>query len=665
MPVRLAAPAALCLLAFLGTAPSALVAQDHESAGYTAAQADRGRRIFGAFCATCHGSELEGAVGPALAGANFVARWSLPDHSVSELFRVMRTTMPRPAAGSLAEESYVQLLAYLLERNGIEAGSRELSAAPAALAAIRLPRAPAGLPEAPEYLAGEGGTTPTGNGPTQADLDAAERSTDWLYHTHDYAGTRHSPLKGITPANAPRLKVACAYQVGSIETFVTGPLVWQGTMYLTTARLTIALDAASCREKWRHNWEPLDEFTWLNNRGVAIRDGYVVRGTADGYLLALDAATGKLLWARQVARPALGEVFTMPPLIVDDVVVIGPAGSEKNVQGWVGAFLLADGTPVWRFNTIPKPGEPGAETWPASPEIPMGGGGIWTAPTLDRTKGELYVAATNPAPDLPAERRPGANLYTNSLIALDVNTGKLRWYDQLVPADFHDWDFTQATPLITVKRGGTSRPAIVTAGKDGMLRTIDRETHERWYETPLTTRLDVDKPLTREGVRVCPGVLGGVEWNGPAWHPGTGLLYTPAVDRCTTFSIADTVRYVPGSNYMGGGVKLDSTSQGWLTAVDAATGQVRWKYRSEEPMVAAVTTTAGGLVLTGETTGDFIVLDATRGKELYRFNTGAAMGGGVISYAVKGRQYIAAASGRAGYFFGSTGAPTLFVFTLP
>jgi len=665
MKVRATAHVLLCSLLLTAADSAIALAQDAGPPAYTAAQAAKGRRIFGAFCATCHGSELEGAVGPALAGASFVARWSLPDHSVADLFRTMRTTMPRPAAGSLAEESYVQLLAYLLERNGIEAGDRELTAAPAALAAIRLPRAAAGLPEAPEYIAGERGTSPTGKGPSQADLDAAERSTDWLYHTHDYSGTRHSPLKQITTANVGRLQVACAYQVGSIENFITGPLVWQGTMYLTTPKLTIALDAVTCREKWRHSWEPLDEFLWANNRGVAIRDGYVVRGTADGYLFALDAGDGRLLWARQVARPALGETITMPPMIAGDLVIIGPAGSENNVQGWVGAFRLADGAPVWRFNIVPKPGEPGYETWEAAPEFPIGGGGVWTAPTLDRKTGELYVAATNPAPDFPAEKRGGANLYTNSLLALDVQTGRLRWYDQLVPADFHDWDLTQANPLITVRRGGETRRAIVTTGKDGMLRPIDRDTKERWFETPVTTRLDVDKPLTREGVRACPGVLGGVEWSGPAWHPGTGLLYTPAVDWCTTFSVADTVRYAPGEIYLGGDVTLDSTSQGWLTAVDAATGEVRWKYRSEKPMVAAVTTTAGGLVMTGENTGDFVVFDAASGKVLYRFNTGGGMGGGVITYAVKGKQYIAAASGRSGFWFGSTGAPTLFVFALP
>ncbi|TFG49000.1 MAG: c-type cytochrome, partial [Gemmatimonadales bacterium] len=315
MTDRAATCVTLLLLAALGAPLSTALAQESDGPGYTAAQADRGRRIFGAFCATCHGSELEGAVGPALAGANFVARWTLPDRSVADLFRTMRTTMPRPAAGSLAEESYVQLLAYLLERNGIEAGARELTAAPAALATIRLPRAATGLPEAPEYIAGENGIRPTGKGPSQADLDAAEQSTDWLYHTHDYSGTRYSPLKQVTAANAGRLQVACAFQVGSIETFITGPLVWQGTMYLTTARLTIALDATTCREKWRHSWEPLDDFLWANNRGVAIRDGYVVRGTADGYLFALDAADGTLLWARQVARPALGETITMPPMI--------------------------------------------------------------------------------------------------------------------------------------------------------------------------------------------------------------------------------------------------------------------------------------------------------------------------------------------------------------
>ena len=645
--------------------PTTANAQGAGDGVYTPAQADRGRRIYGAFCATCHGVELEGAVGPALTGRSFSAKWSRTDRSVQDLYDVLRTTMPRPAAGSLAESSYLQVLAYLLSRNGVPAGDRELAASTGDLGRLHIPAAATGRPPAPEFIEGEGGTTPIGTGPSQWNLGRAGESTDWLYHTHDYAGTRYAPLREITPANAGRLHVVCAYQVGSTETFVTGPLVWRGTMYLTTARLTIALDAATCRERWRHTWEPRDDFLWANNRGVALKDGYLVRGTADGYLLAIDAATGRLLWARQVAKPAAGETITMPPLVFENLVIIGPAGSENNVQGWIGAFRLTDGTPVWRFNTIPRPGEPGAETWRNAPGVPVGGGGVWTAPTLDAARGELYVAVTNPAPDLPAALRPGENLYTNSVIALDVRTGALRWYEQMVPTDFHDWDLTQATPLIQVKRGGRDREAVVTVGKEGVLRTLDRQTHERLYETPVTTRLNTDQPLTREGVRVCPGLLGGVEWNGPAYHPGTGLLLTPAVDWCTAFSVADSVRFVPGELYMGGTFAFDSTSQGWLTAVDASTGTVRWRYRSARPMVAAVTTTAGGLVLTGENTGDFLALDAATGRELYRFNTGGGMGGGIISYGVKGRQYIAATSGRSGFWFGQTGAPTLFVFALP
>jgi alcohol dehydrogenase (cytochrome c) len=561
-------------------------------------------------------------------------------------------------------------MAYMLSRNGVPAGSRALASA-ADLGAVRLPAPPSGPAVAqvargpvPQFLVGDRGLTPTGKGPTQADLVNAATSRDWLYNSHDYAGTRHAPLTEITPANAARLQVACAYQVGEIETFVSNPLVWQGTMYLTTSSLTIAIDAATCKERWRHAWAPRDTPLFRNNRGVAIKDGYVVRGTSDGYLVALDAVNGQLLWARQVGKPALGETFTMAPLVFEDLVILAPAGSENNVQGWVGAFHLADGTPAWRFNTIPRPGEPGSETWQVKQGIPVGGGGVWTSPTLDTARGELYVAVGNPAPDFPKELRGGSNLYTNSVIALDVRTGSLRWHDQLVTPDFHDWDVTQASPLIAVKDGASTRDVLVTAGKDGMLRTIDRRTRARLHETPVTTRLNVDQPLTREGVHACPGVLGGVQWSGPAWDPGTGLLFTPAVDWCSTYALSETVSLVAGQNYLGGTVKFDDTSQGWLTAVDAATGVVKWRYRSPRPMVASVTTTASGLVLTGETTGDFLVFEAATGRELYRFTTGAPMGGGVISYDVQGRQYIAAESGRAGAFFGSTGAPTVFVFTV-
>jgi len=275
---------------------------------------------------------------------------------------------------------------------------------------------------------------------------------------------------------------------------------------------------------------------------------------------------------------------------------------------------------------------------------------------------------TNPSPDLPVHLRQGDNLYTNSIVVLDVRTGRLRWHRQLVPNDSHDWDVTHAAPLFTATVNGAARRLVATAGKDGVLRALDRDTHNVLWETPVTTRENAGAPVTTTPVRVCPGVLGGSEWNGPAYSPSTNLLYVPAVDWCTTFSAFEQVRFIPGKIYMGGKSDMDpaAKAQGRITAVDASTGAVKWKYRSPRPMVAAVTTTAGNLVLTGELTGDFVVFDARNGDVLYRFNTGGPMGGGIVTYSVGGQQYIAAASGSPSNFWidRNPGAPTIVIFTV-
>ncbi len=652
--------------ASLALLPQAASAQSE--AAFTAEQALRGRRVFGAYCATCHGVDLEGAVGPALAGAKFLHGWTA--RGARQLYRVLRTSMPKPAVGSLSPQAYEDVFAYLLSRNGLAAGAGAFDGSDSMLARIpldALATAAGPAPEAPpRFIAGER-MHPQGSGPDQAQLSTTPDPADWLYHTGNYSGTRYSTLAQITTANVGRLAPVCAYQLGVLETFYAGPIVYQGTMYITSATVTAAIDAASCRERWRTVWEPKDKLLWGNNRGVAVKDGYVVRGTADGYLMALDAADGTLLWARQVAHPDSGETITMAPLIVDSLVIIGPAGSENNVQGWIGAFRLADGSPVWRFNTVPRPGEPGYETWGRQAGTPMGGGAVWTPLTLDMQEGQLFVAVTNPSPDLPAHLRPGKNLYTNSVIVLDLHTGKLLWYDQLVPSDYHDWDVTQVSPLIRAKVGGVERDLLITAGKDGLLHVLDRRTHERLYQTAVTTRRDVDVPLAPGGTVSCPGILGGVEWNGPAYNPGTGLLYVPAVDWCWKFTLApdDSVRPAAGEMYLGGTVEPSGDQQGWLTAVDASNGAIRWRYRSPLAMVAAVTTTAGGLVFTGERTGDFLAFDAASGKELYRFNTGAGIHGGIATYAVNGKQYVATTSGGGSLTFGGGGAATVFVFGLP
>jgi alcohol dehydrogenase (cytochrome c) len=669
--VRFAISAALAAALTGGISGATEPSSSSLPATFTADQARHGGRVYAASCARCHGTRLEGSAAPALAGPAFLRRWQTPTRSAADLYTLVRTSMPKLVMGSLASDDYTAVFAYLLQRNGWPAGSQAFDGSDTLLHAIRLDRLdPTSRPalEVPEFIVGEAKSTPPAGalGPTDAEL-ANPDSGDWPYHNGGYLGTRYSRLTQLAKRNVDRLRVACVFQAGNGETFQTGPLVYQGVMYVTTVRETIAIDAAGCRPRWRHRWEPHDYELWPMNRGAALAHGYLVRGTADGYLVALDARDGALRWARHVARADSGETITMAPLITDDLVIVGPAGSENGIRGWVGAFRLNDGEPVWRFNTFPRSGESGAGTWQNPRGLAQGGGAVWTPLALDVPTGELYVAVTNPAPDLAPALRPGTNLYTNSVVALDVHSGALRWYDQLLPNDGHDWDVTQVSPLFRETVGGKERNMLATVGKAGVLTGLDRDTHERLYEVAVTTRLNADVPVGRERTHVCPGIHGGVAWNGPAYSPDTHLLYVPATDWCGTYYSAGTARHVPGVLYMGGSYVPDaeSTAKGWLTALDARTGMVRWRYPSPKPLVAGVTATAGGLVFTGELTGDFIALDADTGRLLYRFYTGAGILGGVVTYAVGGRQYVAVASGGGSYNFGRDGSPTVLVFSLP
>ena len=672
--------AVLAAAAGIGIAAQGPVPSRDESrarpALFTDAQATRGEAVYRQSCAGCHGAALTGGSAPALTGPAFEASWSDPRVTLGDMFFLARTSMPPRASSSVSAPDHAAVFAYILKVNGFPSGTDALTAVSAPLEAAHLRSGVAGAAARPappdfipSFIPGGTGAAPAAGGPDQATLTNSAQSTDWLFHTHDYGGTRFSPLQEINTATAARLTPACMFQVGERDNFQTGPIVYNGTMYVTTMISTIALDAATCRVKWRHRWQTRDQLGFQRNRGVALKDGRIIRGTPDGYLIALNADTGTALWARQVAKPSEGETFTMAPVVFEDLVLIGPAGSENNLQGWVGAFRASDGSPVWRFNTVPKKGEPGFETWQNPKGIPMGGGSVWTSFSLDTENGDLHVAVTNPAPDIPVHLRQGSNLYTNSIVVLDVRTGQLRWHRQLVPNDSHDWDVTHATPMITTTVNGAPRRLVMTTGKDGMLRALDRETHAVLYETPVTTRLNADTPVITTPLRACPGVLGGSQWNGPAFNAGTNMVYVAAVDWCSTFSSFEQVRFIPGKLYMGGRTDLDPVdqSQGWLTAVDASTGAVKWKYRSARPLVAAVTTTAGNVVMTGELNGDFVVFDAQTGSVLYRFNTGGPVGGGVVTYGVGGRQYVAVASGSPSNFWveRNPGSPTIVVFALP
>ena len=402
--------------------------------------------------------------------------------------------------------------------------------------------------------------------------------------------------------------------------------------------------------------------------GGSLQDGKFVRATSDGHLIALDARTGQLVWKRHVAAAESYEFITMAPLIYEDLIIAGIGISEFAVRGWVGAFRLTDGEPVWRFNTIPDDDEPGAETWSNREARRHGGGGVWVTPTIDSETGRLYVTVGNPVPDLYGDVREGVNLYTAAMLVLDGRTGGLEWYKQFVPHDLHDWDMTAAGPIYRTTTPGQIRAMVAVGGKDGLLRGVDRDTREQIFEVPVTTRLGAEMPPTTQGVHACPGILGGMEWSSPAFNPGLGVLFAPAVDWCGVYRKSEELRFAAGQLYLGGSFSFDpvESSRGWLTAIDAITGAIKWKYQSPKPMLAAVTTTSSELVFTGELTGHMLVLDARDGTVLYRFDTGVPLHAGVITYAVNGKQYVALATGAATSFW-RVGRPSsrVSVFSLP
>lgn len=506
-------------------------------------------------------------------------------------------------------------------------------------------------------------------GPTQDELNSAgTNSEDWLYATHDYSGQRFVDLKQITPGNVTHLRVACIYRPSDLGPVQTNPLVYKGVMYFTIGRSVVAMDARTCRERWKYTWEPKGKELSPTNRGVAIKDGKVVRGTADGYLIAVDAAKGDLVWSKQIASAQDNQYLSMPPLIFEDMIIYGPAGADWGQKGWVAAFDLNNGEQIWKFRYIPNPGEPGAETWKDPDALKNGGGSLWTPVSLDAKKGILYLPVGNPAPDFYGDHRAGDNLYTNSLIALEIRTGKMLWYRQTVPHDVRDWDLDQASPLFTTTIGGREREVIVATGKDGFLYLLDRNTQEVLYQVSVTTQENGDVPLTVEGVHACPGLLGGEEWNGPAYSPVTNTLYVPAVDWCSTFKKApEKPTYAQGEHYYGGAAIMDpwEKASGWVTAIDASTGKIRWRYHSPTPMLAAVTVTSSGLVFTGDFNHNFLALDAQSGKVLYEFNTGGEMAAGVLTYSIGGKQYVATMSGYVSAFFKGTATPAVVIFALP
>jgi len=524
------------------------------------------------------------------------------------------------------------------------------------------------LGTAPVGQAAAPSNTPLLNGPTDDELlHAATDRKNWLYAAKDYQGQRYVTSNQINAANASGLRPVCIYRSENVASMQSNPLVYDGTMYLTIDAVTVAIDATTCRVRWSYTWALKDGVLSKVNRGVAFKEGRLIRGTPDGYLIALNMKDGSLLWNKKIADSKSSQYMSMPPLIFEDRVIFGPAGADWGAKNWIGAFDLKTGEQKWRFNLIPDANEAGADTWSNPKAREHGGGSLWTPLSLDVAKGVLYVPVGNPSPDFYETVRPGDNLYTNSAVALDVRTGKLLWFHQFGPADAHDRDLSQVSPLFSAPVNGKSRDLIAISGKDGLIRVLDRESHAQLFEKPITSRTDWNVAPTVEGAHSCPGLLGGMEWNGPAYSPSSHTLFVATVDWCAVFTKTEKPPdFTLNAHYYGGAANPDPRDQarGWIQAIDAVTGNEKWKRQWPTPLVAGVTATAGGVLFSGDLDDNFFVLDAATGKTLYTFNTGGTVGGGVISYEINGRQYVASTSGTVSGFFGGNGTAAIVIFSL-
>ena len=478
-------------------------------------------------------------------------------------------------------------------------------------------------------------------------------TSDWTTYNGTLTGERFSPLHDITPSNVARLVKLCQLDLGERAAMQSGPIVVDGTLFVTTAISTYALDASTCALRWKHSYHysPSPPFDLKVNRGVAYANGRLYRGANDGRVYALDAWTGTELWNVVAGDPSKGESFPAAPLVWRGLLFLGNAGGDNfGVVGRMMAFDTETGGRVWSFDLVPEAGE-AAGSWPEATErLPRGGGASWTSYAIDTVSGTVYVPTGNAAPDFLPEARPGSNLYAYSVVALDARTGALKQHYPVLKHDFHDWDIAAAPVLITTRAG---HALMIVAGKDGHVYGFDRQSREKRYESRVTTIDNTDTPFTSQGTRFCPGVNGGVEWNGPSYASSTNTIYVNSIDWCTTVKVAplDQLEGKNGLPWTGSSELRqpfgtpDSTRHGWLTALDADDGHVRWQYASPTPLVAGVTATAGGLVFTGDLNGTVLAFDAESGKILWRAETGQPIGGGVISYESGGRQLLAVASG--------------------
>jgi alcohol dehydrogenase (cytochrome c) len=517
-------------------------------------------------------------------------------------------------------------------------------------------------------------------------------AASWLQYGGDYRGFRHSPIAALTPASVKKLRVAWVLPTGTAGQMESSPVVYDGVLYVTTSYDHLfALDAASGTVLWRYDHpQPPDLRLCCGppNRGVAIAGDLVLLATLDAHLLAFDRRTGELRWDVEAAPYRDGYSFTAAPLVVGDLVYVGPGGGELGVRGFVDAYDVKTGRRVWRFYTVPAKGERGVETWSGT-SYESGGAPAWNTGAYDAESDTLFWTTGNPSPDWNGDARQGDNLYSNSLLALDPKTGALRWHFQFTPHDVWDYDGNTHLFLVDVALGGKTVKAIAQPNRNGFFYLLERATGRFLRATPYVEQLNWAKigadgrpivdptktPVDHPSERVCPSNMGGLNGSWTAsYDPRLGLALVPQIEGCQQFQKGIAV-YVKGVPFNGGTPipvdAKDGSAFGYLTAVDVATGAVRWRHRDRYPMAAGALSTAGGVVLSGTLGGDAIALDAKTGAEVWRFRLGAGVRSQPIAWQQGGRTYVAIGAGNLSSLNSFMGGPTevsdggaLFVFEL-
>jgi len=529
---------------------------------------------------------------------------------------------------------------------------------------------------------------------TQAMLDgAATNANAWLHSNGSYEQTRYYPGSQINTGNVAKLKPAFVFQTAVMESMETAPIVVNGVMFLTTSYNHVyAIDAKTGEEFWhyKHKMGPVTTFCCgPNNRGVAIEGDRLFMGTLDAKLVALDAKTGKLIWETQIADPEKGYSETMAPVVVEGKVLIGTNGGEYGIRGFVKAFDAKDGKLLWTFYTIPDKGHEGvwAENDATGRNMKRDiaaekkmlaekggdfyqtlGGGVWMAPAVDKKTRTVFFVVGNPSPDLYGAIRPGDNLYTDAMVAVDLDTGKYKWHFQYIAHDVWDLDAV-SPPILTQAKDASGKmvDVVLHGGKTGHVYVHERSTGKliRFSEAMIPQENMWVLP-TKEGARMLPGANGGVEWSPMAINPKHRLAFAANLHQPMTYHVEESA-YPGGSKlWLGGAFKTIPGEDQWgkLVAVNLDTGKIAWGVKTPQPLIGGVLATAGDLVFNGEGNGWFKAFDAKTGKELWKYFCGAGVNAPPVSYMLDGKQYVAVAAGGNTQLDFKRGN-SVFVFALP